>query len=89
MPKAILEFDLEDFHEQRAHMRAVKSTSAYICLHELQAVLRQMSKYQSCDNERITNLLQNNEGCVELVELLRDVVYNIIQENDINMEDLE
>lgn len=89
MPKAILEFNLDDSHERNAHTRAVKSTSAYIALSEIQNSLRRMAKYGSHENDGITNLLQNNEGCVELVELIREVVYQIIEDNDINMNDLE
>lgn len=89
MPKAILEFNLDDPYEVNAHTRAIKATSVYIALHEIKANLRQMSKYSCHDNEQITKLLQNNEGCVELVELIRDVVFQIIEDNDINMNDLE
>lgn len=89
MPKAILEFNLDDPHERNAHARAVKSTSAYIALSEIQNSLRSMEKYGSHENDGITNLLQNNECCVELVGLIREVVYQIIEDNDINMNDLE
>lgn len=90
MPKATLEYDLSDEYERNAHKRALSSTNAYIALHEIEGVLRSMDKYQSFNNqEEITNLLQNNEGCERLVELIREIFYEILNENKIDMNDLE
>ncbi len=90
MPKATLEYDLNDEHERNAHKRALSSTNAYLALFKIDNTLRAMYKYQSLqDQEEVTNLLQNNEDCNRLVELMRDVFYNILEEEDINMNDLE
>jgi hypothetical protein len=90
MPKATLEYDLSDEYERNAHKRALSSTNAYIALFKIDNTLRAMYKYQSLqDQEEVTNLLQNNEDCNRLVELMRDVFYNILEEEDINMNDLE
>jgi hypothetical protein len=90
MPKATLEYDLSDEFERNAHKRALNSTDAYLALHKIENTLRAMHKYQSLQNqEEITNLLQNNEECNKLVELIRDVFYNILEEEGVNMDDLE
>lgn len=90
MPKATLEYDLSDEHERNAHKRALSSTNAYIALHEIEGVLRSMDKYQSFNNqEEITDLLQNNKGCGKLVEFIREVFYEILNQNKIDMSDLE
>ena len=44
--KGILEFDLEDEFERKAHKRAVLSTEAYIALHEIgQRIFREARKH--------------------------------------------
>lgn len=90
MPKAILEYDLNDEYDKNAYKRALDSTKAYLALHDIGNKLRSMDKYQSVQGQQeITDLLQNNEGCERLVELIREIFFEILDENKIDMNDLE
>lgn len=46
MPKAILEFDLNDHEDKLAHRRAVKATDASFALFELDQWLRNKIKHE-------------------------------------------
>jgi len=37
--KAILEFDLNDFHDKLAHKRCINATNAYLCLFDIREKL--------------------------------------------------
>jgi hypothetical protein len=43
--KAILEFDLNDSFEEKAHVRAINATKAYLALHDMAELLRNDRKY--------------------------------------------
>ena len=44
--KAKLEFDLDDPSDRKAHKRCVSATDAYLCLHDIDNMLRQKIKYE-------------------------------------------
>lgn len=50
--KAILEFDLNEFFERKAHVRAIKSTDIYLAVHDTFEMLRRKIKYEDISNEQ-------------------------------------
>ena len=76
--KAILEFNLDEPYEQNAHARAINGTKAYIALYEMDNYLRNQIKYtQHSDEVEVT------------LQSIRDVLYEIMSKNNIDLNDLE
>jgi hypothetical protein len=73
MAKAILEFNLDDHDDVKAHLRAVKSTRMAVTLWDIDQHLRNEAKYR--DNtvaeelrEEIREIMSNNH--IDLDELI-------------------
>jgi uncharacterized protein (DUF2267 family) len=50
--KAILEFNLDEFFERKAHMRAVKATDVYLAVNDTFDKLRRLIKYEDISEEK-------------------------------------
>lgn len=72
MAKAILEFNLDDREDVKAHLRCVKSTSMAVTLWDIDQHLRNEAKYK--DND--------------VAEKLREEIREIMDDNGINLDQL-
>lgn len=72
MAKAIIEFNLNDPEDADAHYRCVNALNLVTALWEIDNRLRSIVKYDSG----------------ETVEQFREEFYNILQENNINLDKL-
>jgi len=69
--KAILEFDLNDIDDKRAHEQAISGASAHLCLWEIDQFLRSELKYSDLSDqaykayektrEELVDIMQNNK----------------------------
>lgn len=80
--KAKLEFDLDDPSDRKAHKRCVSATEAYLCLHDIDNMLRQKIKYE-------LPIEENSNITLLTVESIREEIYSILESHGINMDDLE
>ena len=80
--KAKLEFDLDDPSDRKAHKRCVSATDAYLCLHDIDNLLRQKIKYE-------LPMEENSNTALLTIESIREQIYSILESHGINMEDLE
>jgi hypothetical protein len=80
--KAKLEFDLDDPSDRKAHKRCVSATDVYLCLHDIDNMLRQKIKYE-------LPIEENSNTALLTVESIREEIYSILELHGINMEDLE
>lgn len=96
--KAKLEFDLDDLSDRMAHKRAISATDVYIMLNEFDNYLRQMVKYDvvigSGNKIKLPSefhKITEKESAIlhEVVQNIRDHLYQLLEKNKINMEDLE
>ena len=79
MAKAILEYDLNEFDDKQAHLRAVKSTDMAIVLHDIQYNL----------HKRIEHQLEVGEYTImDVVEMYRSEIAGLFEENGIDLDDL-
>lgn len=76
--KATLEFNLDEFSDLQAHLRAVKSTDLVIALWDIDQYLRKELKY----NEKLS------EPEHDVLQKTRDELYRILSEKGINMDEL-
>lgn len=81
--KAKLEFDYDDFHDQLAHRRAVSATDAFLALHSIEELLRNVYKYETLNGDKVPR------GALGVVDKLRDEFYTILRKYNVNLEDLE
>lgn len=86
MPKAKLEFDLNDSYERSAHKRAVSATDAYIALHKIANNLFRPARKHGYSEEGLQNLSQET---IDAIGLLEEKFYNILEEQGVDLEDLE
>lgn len=77
--EAILKFDLNEFDDRVAHMRAVKALDLCLMINEFEEELRKLVKYSpdSLPEEKY-------QGYVEV----REKFYEIMNQHSINMEQL-
>lgn len=77
--EAILKFDLNEFDDQVAHMRAVKALDLCLMINDFEEELRKLVKYapDSLPEEKY-------QGYVEVQEKF----YEIMNQHSINMEQL-
>jgi hypothetical protein len=73
--KGILEFDLEDSHEKLAHKRALKATEAYIAIFRM--------------SEEIFRHERKHGLYPSYMSELEDRFYEILDDLDVRLEDLE
>ena len=74
--KAILEFDLENPDDKRAHLRAIKSLDMAIVLFQMTA-----NAYRKLEDVGESGY---NQGIIETLEHLRD----LMEEHGVNLDDL-
>lgn len=68
--KGILEFNLEDFEEKRAHLRAVKADKAYNALYDITQKLRTIRKYAEFENKETEDFFEKLDE--ELIRIISD-----------------
>lgn len=85
--KASLRFDLDDFHDRLAHKRAVSSTEAYLALTDILDYLRGILKYNN--DPEMDKLIDNNDIGLEVIEHIKNKIFDILEERSINLNDLE
>jgi hypothetical protein len=79
--KSTLTFDLSKPEEKSALRRALNADNAYIVFHELTyKTFRNLLKYESESLSPET---------IQVVERLRDELFNLMSENKIDLDDLE
>lgn len=96
--KATLHFDLEDFGQQKLHRRCTNATNAYLAFHDIDNLLREITKYGK--GIRPGDKIALPEGYHEITETqsellhavisgLRGSINNILEDRKIDMDDLE
>jgi hypothetical protein len=76
--KAILEFDLTDSSERKAHKRAISATDAYLVLAQYDDYFRNKLKYIE---------LTDGEFCA--LQEARSKLFELLSDYSINLNDLE
>ena len=84
--KAILEFDLENFEDRKAHLRCVKSTEMAIILWEIQNNLRKKCIEKVGELIEYHPKMKNPEQYGIMVVL--DRITELLEDNDININNL-
>jgi hypothetical protein len=80
--KVSIEYDLHDEFEKLDALKVIKSTNLVTAIEEIMTELRRMTKYETCDDDDITLLLQD-ENTQKVVEHIRQFVHNQLIEQDI------
>ena len=84
MAKGILEFDLNEFDDKMAHMRAVKSTDMASALFELIYNTKKGIEHElegkDIKGEQVSNY--------EVLEMVFERIHEILNDNDINIDEL-
>ena len=84
MAKATLEFDLNEFDDRIAHMRAVKSTDMAIALHELIYNTKKSIEYElegkDIKGEQVSNY--------QVLELVFERIYEVLEDSNIEIDEL-
>ena len=84
MAKAILEFDLNDYDDNMAHKRAVKSTDLALALWEIEMNLR-----KKLERELESKELKNEDVEVyDVIDMCMENIMNTIRDHNIDVEDL-
>lgn len=76
---AILEFNLDDAEDSRAHLRCVMSLNTALCLYELDSYLRTQLKY---------NEDEMSEDAYAAIEKVKEKLSDIMHENGISLDRL-
>lgn len=79
MPKATLEYNLEEQDERMAHMRAVKSLDLILAIWDIEQYLRSNTKYAPDSM---------NSEVYEAFQKVRDNFYRILDEHNISIDEL-
>jgi hypothetical protein len=77
MPKAILEFNLDDFDDRVAHLRAIKSLDLALALWDMDQYLRAEYKYGEPTHE-----------VYEALETARKKLFEIMSEHNVSLDEL-
>ena len=84
MAKAILEFDLNDYDDNMAHKRAVKSTDLALALWEIEMNLR-----KKLERELESKEFKNEDVEVyDVIDMCMENIMNTIRDHNIDVEDL-
>jgi hypothetical protein len=75
--KAVLEFDLFDPSEEKAFRRASSATAAYLVLYDMAEEFRKTIKYS------------DDEQAVQEARTFSDIFFELLEERNINLSDLE
>jgi len=81
MPKAILEYNLDEIDDRDAHLRAIKSLSLTIALWEMDQHLRSELKYGTREGEL-------PDEAYKAIERAREKLFEILSENGISFDEL-
>jgi len=81
MPKAILEYNLDEVDDRDAHLRAIKSLSLTIALWEMDQHLRSELKYGTREGEL-------SDEAYKAIERAREKLHEILGENGISFDEL-
>jgi hypothetical protein len=81
MPKAILEFNLDEVDDRDAHLRAIKSLSLTLALWEMDQHLRSELKYGTREGEL-------SDEAYTAIERTREKLHEILDENGISLDEL-
>ena len=81
--KAILEFDLNDADDQRAHMRCVKATEMALFIWELRNNMRKRMLHEACGRGE-----KDGKDYEAGIYLAWDMLNELFEEYDINTENL-
>ena len=85
MAKAKIEYDLNDFDDRMAHLRAIKSTDLSLAIWEIEMNLRKKLEY-SLEAKELQNEEMSNYDVVDLcMETILDIIHN---QHNINIEEL-
>ena len=80
--KVNIEYDLHDEFEKLDALKVIKSSNLATAIEEIMSELRRMTKYETCDDDDIALLLQD-ENVQKVVEHIRQFVHNQLIEQDI------
>ncbi len=81
MPKAILEYNLDEVDDRDAHLRAIKSLSLTLALWEMDQHLRSELKYGTREGEL-------SDEAYTAIERTREKLHEILDENGISLDEL-
>ena len=81
MPKATLEYNLDDIDDSDAHLRAIKSLSLTLALWEMDQHLRSELKYGTREGEL-------SDEAYTAIERTRTKLHDILEENGIILDEL-
>lgn len=80
--KVNIEFDVNDQFEKIDALKVIKSSNLVAAIEEIMGELRRMTKYETCTDDDINHLLQD-ENTQKVVEHIRQFVYNQIIEQGV------
>ena len=80
--KVNIEYDLHDEFEKLGALKVIKSTNLVTAVEEIMDELRRMTKYETCTDDDLNPLLQD-ENTQKVVEHIRQFVHNQLIEHDI------
>jgi len=93
---ATLTFNLEDGFSRNAHKRAVNATNAYIALLEIVNEVFRPARKHGYSNAKLNGLLEQcgetDEGYgrgEEIIGILEDMFFEILEDNNVNLDDLD
>jgi hypothetical protein len=81
MAKAILEFDLNDFDDRIAHLRAVKSLDLTMAIWDILQLRKTMER-------RFENTENTNNDVFDGIDAMGDGILEILDEHGIKIDDL-
>jgi hypothetical protein len=80
--KVNIEYDLHDEFEKLDALKVIKAANLVTAIEEIMTELRRMTKYETCDDDDLNPLLQD-ENTQKVVEHIRQFVHNQLIEQDI------
>jgi hypothetical protein len=80
--KVNIEYDLHDEFEKLDALKVIKSSNLATAIEEVMGELRRMTKYETCTDDDLNPLLQD-ENTQKVVEHIRQFVHNQLIEHDI------
>jgi hypothetical protein len=80
--KVNIEYDIHDEFEKIDALKVIKSSNLVTAIEEIMGELRRMTKYETCTDEDLNPLLQD-ENTQKVVEHIRQFLHNQLIEQDI------
>ena len=81
MAKAILKFDLNDFDDRMAHLRAVKSLDLSMAIWDILQLRKTMER-------RFENTENTNNDVFDCIDAISDGILEILDDHGIKIDDL-